>query len=92
MPNHARTQQLYVKSKDLGTANQSFHFEVSPLKRCCGGPYMYTGDAELGKFCASMTGCQKQNNCCGKGFVGAPKRFEYTPESNSEWKNERCNP
>lgn len=76
----------------------NFHFEVTPAKKCEGYPYMQSSDPELLNFCTNLLstpeGVDKYDavNCCGGcGYVGRPlAMFEYTPESNDKWENERC--
>ena len=72
-----------------------FHFELTPAKRCEGFPYMQTSDPKLFKFCDELLSTQKGQDeynavNCGGAFVGRPVTWDYTPESNSKWENNRC--
>jgi|UniRef100_A0A6C0D0U1 hypothetical protein len=83
---------------------ENFHFELSPYKRCQGGPYMYSSDPELKAFCDSIPQEQLNQAFCnngvngGKGgwdrkshgFIGMPVHFEYTPMSDDKWENHMC--
>ena len=66
--------------------------EISPAKKCIGGPYMW-GDVNSPtyKYCSDPKNQQaiKDASCC-VGFVGMPVKYTYTPESDSQWKNPRC--
>lgn len=79
-------------------SKDSFLFEVSGPKQCEGGPYMISSASpELQDYCKKLwsttEGISKYNSMnCSKGFEGRPVHFDYTPESNDKWKNERCNP
>lgn len=72
-----------------------FHFEVTPVKRCEGGPYM-TQSGPDHEMCKQLLATKKgdiQYNMynCGSGFVGRPVHFEYTTMSDGMWNNEMCN-
>lgn len=62
--------------------------EISPSKKCIGGPYMW-GDVNSPtyKYCSDPKNQQaiKDVSCC-LGFVGMPVKYNYTPESDSQWK------
>lgn len=70
--------------------------EINPATKCVGGPYTWGDiDSPKYKFCSSAdvkTATSRLN--CGKGLVGRPidwnGQWSFTPESNSEWENERC--
>lgn len=93
---------VFISYKGLGIATckqvDNFHFEVTPAKKCEGYPYMQSSDPKLLQFCTDLLSTPKgvdeydSVNCCGGcGYVGRPlATFEYTPESNSKWENERC--
>ena len=85
--------------KFLGDKNDSNSlsngFTISQGKLCRGGDYFQQGDSPRAKMCQEMS---KSNNeeinryDCGPGFVGMPShKFEYTPISNNQWNNSRCN-
>lgn len=66
--------------------------EITPAKKCIGGPYMW-GDVNSPtyKYCSDPKNQQaiKDASCC-VGFVGMPVRYTYTPESDAQWQNPRC--
>ena len=41
-------------------------FEVSPIKRCCGGEYMRSGDPELNEFCKQFSNEEIINTCAAR--------------------------
>lgn len=66
--------------------------EISPAKKCIGGPYMWGDvDSPTYKYCSDPKNQQAINDvsCC-TGFVGMPVKYSYTPESDEQWKNPRC--
>lgn len=67
-----------------------FVFEVTPAKLCDGGPYMWSSNPELQKFCSSVSEKDIKSVSCPIGYHGRPVHFNYTPESNSKWENSRC--
>jgi hypothetical protein len=75
----------------------NFDFRVSRPKLCQGGPYMLSSaPQEVQDYCNNLWSTEKGRNeyasmnCTAPGFVGRPLHFEYTPESNANWENERC--
>jgi hypothetical protein len=77
--------------------NQENFWEVSLPAQCKGGPFFWeNGDSELSKRCRELAStpegrCQLSSYQCPKGYVGTPRQpFWYSPLSNDEWKNERC--
>lgn len=66
-------------------------------KACRGGSYLYNGDSPRAKFCQALASTPEgqaeiDSYECGSGFSGLPgKGFQFTPESNSMYNNERCN-
>jgi hypothetical protein len=70
----------------------NFRFEVSPGKKCRGYPYMQSGDPKLLEECTKFLATEEGKNMksCDGMYVGKPSRFEYTPESNDQWENNRC--
>ena len=79
--------------------NEGFSSE-SPLSRaklCRGGAYMNQGDSERAKFCRKLASTPSglaaiSRVSCGAGFVGGGEgsNFKFTPISNGNWQNERC--
>lgn len=58
---------------NIHECKDGFTFEVSPVKRCCGGPYTYSSNPNLKAFCDKISPEQKEQVCCNKGFTGIPK-------------------
>ena len=69
-----------IQSKE----KEGFHFELSKSKKCQGYPYMQSSNPELLKECA----LSREESRCNTKCNG--HNFEYTPESNQYWENERC--
>jgi len=88
---------IYKFGNIVQCQSDSFHFEVSPFHKCRGFPYMQSGDPKLLEECEKLLSTplgQKMKTCDGM-YVGRPYSFDYdprefTPESNEQWKNERC--
>lgn len=59
---------LLYNVTNVAECKDGFQFEVSPVKKCCGGPYMYSSNPELQEFCDKVTPEQKSQMCCGVGF------------------------
>ena len=84
---------LTYKFAKIGTCQtDNFHFEVSPGKKFRGYPYMQSGDPKLLEECTRFLATEEGKNMksCDGMYVGKPTTFEYTPESNDQWKNQRC--
>jgi len=81
---------LFVKK---GASKDGYELlEISPAKKCIGGPYMW-GDVNSPtfKYCSDPKNQQAiQDVSCCAGFVGMPVKYTYTPESDDQWKNPRC--
>lgn len=66
--------------------SEGFRFEVTPAKKCGLWPYVSPPDFD----CSTLSESEiRQYNCC-PGFTGRPVQFKYTPESNAQWENKRC--
>jgi hypothetical protein len=78
------------------SVNQENFWEVSLAAQCKGGPYFWGGDSELSKRCQELAStsegrCDLSGYNCPKGYIGQPRQpFYYTPISDDNWKNERC--
>lgn len=85
---------LYYLSK-LNCSSEGF-WDVSKYALCKGGEYMWQGDSDVSKMCRELAktpegrcGISGQN--CPTGYNGVPMlQFVYTPVSDDNWKNERC--
>ena len=79
-----------------GCSGSDQAWAITPAKRCMGGSYMNQGDSPRATGCRELARTQEGRNDIGRyecnvGFNGMPgKRFEFTPLSNDQWKNERC--
>ena len=81
------------KSKDmfeydsikLDKNNKLLH--ITDAKKCCGGAFL--NDENCKNVSKKDLGCV----CCNRkdGYVGRPVHFEFTPLSDNNWKNPRCN-
>jgi hypothetical protein len=75
---------------------QEDFWDVTPAKRCLGGAYMHQGSSPEAKMCQEMMAsedgrCQLAQLNCGTGFIGQGRRpFEYTPLSDDNYQNRRC--
>ena len=84
--------------RQCGCSGKNQAWAITPAKRCSGGPYMNQGNSQRAKACRELALTQEGRNEIGRyecavGYNGMPgKRFEFTPISNSEYKNERCMP
>ena len=64
-----------------GGSIDNFHFEVTPEKLCDNGPYMWTSNKELGKFCSQFSPQDMSNYECSHGYHGRPvMQPGYIPE------------
>jgi len=86
---------IYLKGKVYENNSENFHFEVTPSKKCAGGPYMHQSGPEntnCKELLSTQDGIDDYNeyNCDNPGFYGRPVHFEYTTLSNDMWQNERC--
>lgn len=69
---------------------------VSDEARCKGGEYMWQGDSATAARCRELasTGvgrCAIGKFNCPNSFIGRPQKlFEYTSQSNDQWKNTQC--
>jgi hypothetical protein len=59
-------------------------------KRCAGGPYMFSSNPKLAQACQNISNFDMAQVACGKGFIGRPVHFEYTPLSDDKWTNAQC--
>jgi len=82
----------YKFAKIANCQSDGFHFQVSLEKMCRGYPYMQSSNPELLKKCGELLSSPegKKIASCDGMYVGKPYSFEYTPESNDNWENERC--
>lgn len=69
---------------------------VSVEAQCKGGSYMWQGDSVIARKCRALAST-KEGQCaigrynCPSEFQGKPQKyFEYTAQTNDQWKNEQC--
>lgn len=90
----AFTLILFVIYQVSGVGNvgskDNFTFELTPEKRCEGGPYMYSDDPEKLAFCSQFSPEDMSRFSCGVGFHGAPVTFKRDDMSDSKWENHMC--
>ncbi len=69
-------------------------FEPNPAWQCSLGPFGWgSPDSETYKFCSNPANLPAiaATICCSPGFSGGlPLNFQYSTESNGNWKNTRC--
>jgi len=69
---------------------------VSDEAMCKGGEYMWQGDSPIAKRCRELAKTRNGRCAIGKyncptGYDGKPQKlFEYTSQSNDQWKNTQC--
>lgn len=86
----------FLVYESFGICENSEKFTVSPEKMCKGGAYMHQGDDPKSRMCREMMESEEgraliQQAKCPLGNVGLKGRpFEYTPLSDSNWRNARC--
>lgn len=66
---------------------ENFTFELTPEKHCYGGPYMWSSDPQLKKFCNQFSEQDMSQYECPNGYVGAPVRWNFQPLSDGNWQN-----
>jgi hypothetical protein len=80
---------LFAVLQIMGSkSNEGFFFEVSPAKKCCGGPYMYSSDPERQELCSKISPEELSRVCCGAGYVGRPMRVTGCKGSMNQVVNE----
>jgi hypothetical protein len=79
------------------TKNQKITYSPSTgAKLCRGGPYTWQGDSQRARFCRDLAstpeGLAEINRySCGAGYNGMPGNgFKFTPLSDDNWNNARC--
>ena len=85
----------FLANMNKSNSNEGF-WDVTKFAQCRGGPYMWQGDSATAKMCRKLAEtpegrCGISSYNCPTGFNGTPKiPFYYTPLSNDNWENERC--
>jgi hypothetical protein len=76
-------------------SNEGF-WDVSDAAKCKGGAYFWQGDSPTSKMCRELASTPEgmvaiSGYNCPSGYVGQPGLpFYYSPLSDDNWKNERC--
>ena len=69
-------------------------FQLTPEKKCDGGPYMYSSDPERQALCSKFSQDDLSRYECPAGlYHGRPVWWDGATNgtlSNDEWKNETC--
>lgn len=71
-------------------------WDVTDAAKCKGGSYFWQGDSETSQMCRELASTHEGKVAisgynCPTGFVGQPGLpFYYSPLSDDNWKNERC--
>jgi hypothetical protein len=84
------TGVIYLLKK-MNDNGEGFHFELTPEKKCDGGPYMYSSDPERQKLCSQFSPEDLSKYECCPGFHGRPVWWNRDSESNDNWSNQMCN-
>jgi hypothetical protein len=86
---------IFFLSKLEDNSNEKF-WDITPAAYCKGGPYFWQGDSEVSKMCRKLASTPEgrvliSGYNCPSGYVGQPGLpFNYTPLSDDNWENERC--
>ena len=82
--------KISMSSNNKQNSKDNFTFEVTPSKKCCNN---YLAGPECAKFYDTPEGISELHaTCCGGGFSGRPVHYEFTPDSDQNWEDKRCNP
>lgn len=81
---------FFCISAVVSETSEGFLFELTPQKQCDGGPYMYSSNPAKQALCSKFTPKDLSRYECSRGYVGRPVWWDYSAESNSDWKNGRC--
>ena len=94
--NNACTKFKYADTTNYASNQDSmenFTFELTPEKKCDGGPYMYTSDPERQKLCSQFSKKDLALYQCCNGYHGRPAWKGMATNgtlSDSSWKNPSC--
>ena len=84
------SMKITMTRNDNQKSKDNFTFEVTPSKKCCNN---YLAGPECARFYDTPEGIEELHaTCCGGGFSGRPVHYEFTPESDQNWEDKRCNP
>ena len=86
---------LIVFNLALETSKDNFIFQLTPEKKCDGGPYMYSSDPERKELCSKFSEQDLSKYECPAGlYHGRPVWWNGATNgtlSNADWKNDTCN-
>ena len=96
--NYGCKSEGFSNYRTTDTVEDSSGWEITPAKKCCGVNLNWLDkNSDRYRYCSNPSNqgniaayCCQNGNCGCKGFVGKPVYFQYTPESNAMWENERC--
>ena len=80
----------YFLTKDI---KDDFHFELTPEKRCEGGPYLWSSNPEKAALCSKFSKADLARYECSNGFIGRPiwrQGAGNMPLSDANWQNTTC--
>ena len=90
----------YSQITGVCLSKDGYEYNASTLspdaKLCRGGEYMWRGNSPRSKYCQQLATTPEGRKeidrySCGAGYTGMPgKGFTFTPLSNDQWENERC--
>lgn len=86
---------VFFVSKLNEQSSEDF-WDITPAAYCKGGPYFWQGDSEVSKMCRKLASTPEgrvliSGYNCPSGYVGQPGLpFYYSPLSDDNWRNERC--
>jgi hypothetical protein len=87
---------FYLLKMESSVVDDYQLLDISPSKKCRGGDYMHQGSSKFSKFCRDYTNSpegkeQMARHKCQVGNIGwGPNEFEFTPQSDENWKNAQC--
>ena len=78
----------------LSVSTDNFMFELTPEKKCDGGPYMYSSDPARQALCSKFSSTDLSRYECPAGlYHGRPVWWDGATNdtmSNSNWQNDTC--
>lgn len=79
----------------LKVSTDNFMFQLTPEKKCDGGPYMYSSDPARQALCSKFSQEQlSRYECPGGLYNGRPVWWDGATNgtlSNANWQNDTCN-
>jgi len=75
-------------------SKDNFMFQLTPEKKCDGGPYMYSSDPARQALCSKFSEKDLLRYDCPVGYHGRPVWWDGATNgtlSNDNWQNDTCN-